>query len=404
MTRRAAALLLALALAACSNSPTGASPTPAPPQTLTGTLGQAGYSIEVPPRWNGTLFLYAHGYVVPGGSNAAIAAPGPDVSSWLLGHGYAIAGSSYSSTGWAVEDALRDQLALLDYFGTRVGKPKRTIAWGHSLGGIITAGLAQLHPERLAAAVPMCGVVAGAVGTWNQALDGAYAFKTLLAPTSGLQLVHIGDPVTNVQAANGLLAAAAANPAGQARLALAGAIGDLPGWFDPGSPEPARDDYAGRAANQLLWNSRVDFLYAFGARAELEKRAGGNPSWNAGVDYRQVLQVSGNRDQVTALYRTAGLDLERDLAALDAGALIRPDPQALAYLQRNVVFDGNLKIPVLTMHTAGDGLVIPEQESAYAATVRAAGQEAMLRQLFVHRAGHCAFTAAETIAAAQAIL
>src|SRR5215467_6989798 len=48
--------------------------------------------------------------------------------------------------------------------------------------------------------------------------------------------------------------------------------------------------------------------------------------------------------------------------------------------------------------------MIPEQESAYAATVKASGKEGLLRQLFVHRAGHCAFTAAETIVAAQVIV
>ena len=31
----------------------------------------ATYLIEVPANWNGTLFLYSHGYVVPGSSNAA---------------------------------------------------------------------------------------------------------------------------------------------------------------------------------------------------------------------------------------------------------------------------------------------------------------------------------------------
>ncbi|HEX6349061.1 MAG TPA: DUF6351 family protein [Candidatus Dormibacteraeota bacterium] len=395
---------LAALLALCACAQSASSPPPTQPRTLNGNLGRASYAIEVPAHWNGTLFLYSHGYVAPGQANGAVDAPGPDVASWMLGQGYAVAGSSYSSTGWAVEEALQDQVALLDHFATAVGRPKRTIAWGHSLGGIITAGLVQLHPDRFAGAIPMCGVLAGSVATWNQALDGAYAFKTLLAPTSALQLVHIADPVANLQLAGQLAAAAGGTPAGQARLALAAAVGDLPGWFDPASPEPAPDAYVARAAAQALWDSRVDFAYAFGARAEVEKRAGGNPSWNAGVDYRRLLDQSIDRDEVNALYRTAGLDLERDLAALDAGATIKPDPGAVAYLQRNVVFDGRLKVPVLTLHTSGDGLVVPEQETAYAATVSAAGGGALLRQAFVHRAGHCAFTEAETIAAAQVMI
>ena len=61
-------------------------------------------------------------------------------------------------------------------------------------------------------------------------------------------------------------------------------------------------------------------------------------------------------------------------------------------------------MPVLTMHTTGDGLVVPENEQAYASVVRRAGNSRLLRQIFVSRAGHCAFTPAETITAAQSLL
>ena len=68
------------------------------------------------------------------------------------------------------------------------------------------------------------------------------------------------------------------------------------------------------------------------------------------------------------------------------------------------MFDGKLTVPVLTMHTTGDGLVVPENEQAYSSVVAKAGDSAMLQQIFVHRAGHCAFTPAETITAARALL
>jgi Prolyl oligopeptidase family len=374
------------------------------PHSFTGTIGAAAYQIEVPAHWNGTLFLYSHGYVPPGGDNVAVAAPGVDATAWLLGHQFAIAGSSYSSTGWALEDAFKDQVVLLDYFATKVGKPARVIAWGTSLGGIVTAGLVQLDPERFAAAMPMCGVLAGGIATWNAELDAAYAFKTLLAPGSNLQLVHITDPVANLQLALDRFNAASATPAGRARIALVGALIDLPGWFDPRTPEPADNDYAAREAAQASWESRVDFTFAFRYRAELEQRAGGNPSWNTGVDYSHQLSISPNRDEVASLYSAAGLDLQADLSALDGGARVSADPAAASYLNRNLSFDGNLSIPVLTLHTTGDGLVIPPNESAYASVVATAGDSRLLRQLFVHRAGHCAFTPAEVIAAVQVLL
>ena len=56
------------------------------------------------------------------------------------------------------------------------------------------------------------------------------------------------------------------------------------------------------------------------------------------------------------------------------------------------------------MHTTGDGLVVPENEQAYRQVAEQAGDSAMLQQIFVHRAGHCAFTPAETITAAQTLL
>jgi pimeloyl-ACP methyl ester carboxylesterase len=389
-------------VAGCSQ----ASPTPpeAGPRTLTGSIGAAAYDIEVPSAWNGTLFLYSHGYVPPGGPKFAAASPSVDATAWLLGHHFAIAGSSYSSTGWALPDAFTDQIALLDHFEQHVGKPKRVVAWGTSLGGMVTAGLVQLYPDRFAAAMPMCGVLSGGIATWNLELDAAYAFRTLLAPTSHLQLTHITDPTANLQLALDAFNQAETTPAGRARIALVAALIDLPGWFDPRVAEPAPNDFPAREAAQAMWESRVDFAFAFRYRADLEQRAGGNPSWNTGVDYGHQLSISADRDEVNALYSAAGLDLQADLRALNAGARVAADPAAVAYLDRNVSFDGQLNIPVLTMHTTGDGLVVPPNEGAYADAVNAAGESALLRQTFVHRAGHCAFTEAETVAAVQVLL
>jgi len=271
---------------------------------LSGSIGGAQYRIEVPPAWNGTLFLYSHGYVGPGRINPATDSPSSLISSWLLDQQYAIAGSSYSSTGWAIEDAFKDQIALLDFFNGRFSKPKRVIAWGGSLGGIITAGLVQLYPDRFAGAIPICGVLAGGVATWNTALDGAYAFNALLAPKS--------------------------------------------------------------------------------------------------PPYHQ-LAISSSNAEVTALYAAAGLDLTADLRALDSGNRIAADPKAVAYLDRFISLNGNLSVPVLTMHTIGDGLVVPQEETAYKDVVRAAGRQDLLRQLIVQRAGHCAFSDAEAITAIVAM-
>ena len=46
----------------------------------------------------------------------------------------------------------------------------------------------------------------------------------------------------------------------------------------------------------------------------------------------------------------------------------------------------DLEMPVLTLHTTGDGLVVPQSESAYASVVRWAGNSSLLRELFTVKA------------------
>jgi pimeloyl-ACP methyl ester carboxylesterase len=373
--------------------------------TYTGTLADgATFLIEVPPSWNGTVVLYSHGYVVPGSSNPATDVGDPVTRGFLLSNGYALAGSSYATTGWALQQAFPDQIAVLDQFRVLVGKAKRTIAWGHSLGGMITAGLIQKYPHRFDAALPMCGVLSGGVATWNTALDAEFAFQTLLASGSGLQLVNITDPATNLAIAEGALAAAQATPQGRARLALVAALGDIPGWFTPTSPQPSPTDYTSQEANQFLWAQQVTFPFVFAFRAELEARAGGNVSWNVGVDYKKQLAISSDRAEVEALYLQAGLNLEDDLNTLNQAARIPAKISAVIYLERFIIYDGQIHIPVMTLHTSGDGLVVVQNERAYRTTVTEAGNDGFLEQAFVHRAGHCAFTPAETVVAFQTLI
>jgi pimeloyl-ACP methyl ester carboxylesterase len=372
--------------------------------TVNGSLPDgATYRLQCPAgTWNGTLFLYSHGYVVPGSANPAQDAGDPVTAGWLLSHGYALAGSSYASTGWAIQQALPDQIATLDTFGQTYRHPGRTIAWGHSLGGIITAGLIQRYPDRFSAALPMCGVLSGGVATWNTALDAEFAFQQLVDPS--VQVVNITNPTGNLSGAETAATTAQQTPQGRARLALAAALGDTPGWFTPLSPEPSPGDAAGQEANQFLWDTQVDFPFIFAFRAELEARAGGNPSWNTGVNYFAQLARSADLREVAALYHAAGLSLTADLQKLNQAQRISASPSAVRYLAQNIAFNGHLAVPVLTMHTTGDGLVVPENEQAYQSVVDRAGDGRMLRQIFVHRAGHCAFTPAETITAVQVLL
>jgi pimeloyl-ACP methyl ester carboxylesterase len=383
--------------------------TSAPPHravaTTTGTLPDgATWIIEVPAGWNGTVLLYQHGLVPPGAPNPAVDASDPLSGQFLLDQGYALAGSAFA-TGFAVDDALRDQLDLLDVFATSVGRPRRTITWGDSLGGLVAAQLAERAPDRIDGAVSLCGVLSGGVGLWNSYLDMLFTAKTLLAPASTVELTRITDPFASAQEMVGILEAAQATPDGRARIALAAAMGNLPGWTDADEPEPDPADATVQQANQFDVMSNVTVLLGILERAEVEGRAGGNPSSNTGVDYDAILRRSADRREVKALYEQAGLDLAADLRRLAGAPRISADPGAVAYLEETASPNGHLgHVPVLTVHTVADPLAPVENEQAYAAQVARAGDTPRLRQVFTHRAGHCAFSPAEKVAALQTLI
>lgn len=362
------------------------------------------WRLDGPSAWNGVLAVLAR--PIPVGEDEPAWEDSEPLVARLVGSGYAVAGHA-NTIFWPLERCFSDFPALLEVATGVLGPPRHTVALGPSIGGIMTAGLVQRFPDRLSGALAMCGNLAGAVAIHNRELDIAFVVRTLLAAGSALQVVRITDPHANLRLANTVLKGGQENAAGRARLALAAAVGNIPGWHDPTSAEPAATDFDARLANQLAWFRGVGFLVYFWAREQVERQAGGNPSWNTGVDYRRLLASSINRDQVEALYRVpgAGVDLDDDLERLAAEPRIEPDPSALAYLERHIVFDGDLGgVPVVTLHSDGDGLVTPDNERAYADVVRSVGQGELLRQVWVHRAGHCTFTLAEIQTALEVLM
>ncbi|OQR60302.1 hypothetical protein B6E66_30805 [Streptomyces maremycinicus] len=365
----------------------------------------ATYMMDMPADWNGTVLLFSHGYT-PGPANPAQDAPGAATKTLLLAQGYALVGSSYATTGWAVTDAVPDQLAALAVFTGRFGAAGRTIAWGQSYGGLVTTAIAERHPDRIDGSVALCGLVQGGVANWNNTLDPAFAVKTLLASGSGVPLVGFADQAAATDAANTLTAAvdsAQSTAAGRARIALAAALHDIPVWNQPTQPRPAATDWDAQQANQYDAVKGLLKVAAFDWRQEAEVRAGGNMSWNTGVDYAKLLGRSSVRKEVTELYRKAGLSLTADLATLNHAPRIAADPAAVAWMSGTSSFTGELTKPQLSVHTVGDALVPVQTESALRRAVTAAGSSALLRQAYVDNAGHCTFSPAEQLAALHAL-
>ena len=408
MSRRVIHALLSLSLVAgCTvGAPArGSLPSASSAQsarTLTGSLRGASYIIQVPGSWNRVLLLYSHG----GGALTPDAAPedtiDPVTSAYLLEHGYALAGSSFRSSGWFIEDALADDVALLGQFQRLVGRPSRTIAWGVSLGAMVTLGLAERNSDRIDGALAMCGVVADAVPFWNQNLDAAFAFNVLFAENDPQIRVTGSDPSTSAgDDARSLLQAAKASAAGRARTALVAALREIPvsGFFGRGGLGPALLP-SGQSLEDLRATQLADLVAGelgdyFLNHPALEMRAGGNPSSNQGVDYGRLLAASPDYAQLKSLYQAAGLSLDNDVARLNRAPRVSADPAALAYVSRFLTFSGSLRVPVLTLHTLSDESTPVQLEEAYLSKVRSAGRSAWLRQLFVDRGAHCNFTTAE---------
>ncbi|MFF8974759.1 hypothetical protein [Streptomyces sp. NPDC014995] len=399
---RRAACAAALLLAVTAAPAPAVAATPTTSRIEGGLPSGATYLMDVPADWNGTVLLFSHGYVPAGAANPAQDAPDEATKALLLERGYALIGSSYATTGWAVTDAVPDQLATLSAFGDRFGAARRTIAWGRSYGGLVTTAIAERHADRIDGSLSLCGLVHGGVANWNNTLDPVFALRTLLAPGSDIPLTGLPDQAAAADAAKALTAvvdSAQSTAAGRARIALAAALHNIPVWNQPTQTRPAATDWDTQQANQYPAVKGLLNTAAFTWRQEAESRAGGTMSWNTGVDYAALLGRSSVRKEVTELYKKAGLSLRGDLAALNRAPRVGADPAAVAWMSRTSSFTGRLTKPQLSVHTIGDALVPVQTESALRRAVTAAGSAPLLRQAYVDNAGHCTFSPGEQLAA-----
>ncbi len=402
--------VLAAALALTGAAPVAASADP-PGGHFTGTLPDGTTWIaDVPANWNGILLLYSHAF----GTLTAADAPDPTTQSALLARGYALAGSSYDPNGslWALDTAVSDQFGTLRAVESSVlpGRPHQVLAFGTSMGGLVSALEAQDGAGLIDGALTTCGIVGGGINLNEYQLFGEYALAQLLLPGQQVQLVgfaNAGDALATAATLQAAAAQAQQTAAGRARLALALAFLNTPTW-DPSqtAPAPANDPAAQEAAQYDVEFfpsafSTLDFIES--ARPSVDQADGGSANWTAGVNFAAVLGRSPYLPEVAALYRTAGLSLNADLSTLTRHADITADPAAVASLARTSVPTGHLAVPELDLHTIGDQLVAVQQENFYADQVGAAGDGNLLRQAFVASYGHCNFSSAELVAGVLAI-
>jgi pimeloyl-ACP methyl ester carboxylesterase len=390
-----------LALAACADPPTDTTAgsdvrSPVPPASApaalpdlqpslsplvtaecpAGTTGASGalpgsgalYLMCVPSAWNGSLVVYAHGFVNPFDPVAIQddVVGGGQVSQIVTGLGFAFATTSYRDNGLIVFEAEQDLLRLVQTFQRLFGTPPgRTIVAGVSEGGQIAVLTAERNPQLFDGALAACGAIGDFAAQINHFDDfrvlfdfffpGVIPGSVIAVPDAVIQawLLPLGAPGSLRTL---VLASLAANPVATVQLFAAAGIA-LP-------PTP---ELIGATVIQLL---NYNILESGDAELQLI----GQPFDNIGRIYPPPVDN-------------------------DAVPRFEADQSALSQMKAKFDTDGRLSIPVVTIHNLFDPVVPYAQEALYAAKVQEAGAAAFLTQIpgeqLASPGGHCVFTLAE---------
>jgi len=368
------------------------------PADIQSELDGVPYRIRVPANWDGTLIVYAHGY---GEAALPLAlAPLPADVEALLAKGFALAASRFGGGvpvppqtvgGYQVKQGMQNTVALTGAFKEIVGQPLRTIVWGKSLGGLMALGLIEKFPGLYDGAVALCAAGAGTPRRFDHFLDITLAYKAAFGWEADWgspgdlrdDLNYMTDVLPHVPAV-------APNFGLWEFIRLVSRLPNDNYYVNPvGLPERGQNLY-----------------FAFAVRAELERRAGGPVAENVGREYTLS-------DNDKAYLAGLGVNADALLAEMNAMTSITSDRNARNYAAHYFDPSGDIRRPVLTVHTTGDALAPPNHESAYCTTVAQAGNGDLLMQQFTagYRTpsgtivnGHCTFTSAQNVAGIDAMV
>jgi len=323
-----------------------------------GRLGGSAYQIEVPAHWNGRLVLYMHGY---GELRPVAQVSPPGIRRYLIGQGFAWGASSFSSTSLIPGRAADETAALWDFFARRYGRPTRTYVTGQSMGGMATHIAAERYGNRFDGALALCG----SAGQTPAVSSGADFF------VAGAYAAGVTQREFDRKTGVGTLIHERILPAlrrPRVHRRFENIMVSLTGG-------PRAFDRAGfRLEEETNWQ-----------RAELLVAVGFAPN-------RHTVYHLGPPSPVTSReFNRAVIRLRTNDAALRA------------FLAGNET-TGKLEVPLLSLHTTGDGQVPVEQARILQRRVAAAGRHRLLVQRVIRDPGHCGFTGTEWEASLEALL
>jgi alpha-beta hydrolase superfamily lysophospholipase len=327
----------------------------------------ASYWIAMPLHWNGTLVLHAHGGPELGEPKAERSAE--DLARWaiMVKAGYAWAGSTYRQGGVAVRAAAEDTERLRRIFVTHVAPPRRTILHGQSWGASVAAKGAEMFESAENGHSPYDGVLlsSGVLGGGTRSYDFRLDLRVIYQAVCGN---HPRPDEAQYPLWQGL-------PPGSTltRSQLAQRVDECTGIRS--KPE-ARSETQRRNLATLLATAHIPERSLLGhlnwgtwhfQDIVFKRLDGGDPFGNIGAEYR------GSADD----------------AALNARvARYAADPAAVARFADDADLGGRIAVPVLTAHAVDDPIAFVELESAFRDTMRHAGTDGHLVQVFTDESEH----------------
>ncbi len=344
-----------------------------------GEIDGAGYRIELPEEWNGELVLWAHGFrgLNDAGTDFSRRLTFDDIPAreLIIGQGYGWATSTYRANGYVPGVGVDDLLRVKDRVAEAARPPRRTFIAGGSMGGATAQLMAQEFPDAIDAALALCPALGNIWVVDYTVAWHALAHWLIGAPPQRLDaegMVEWAAPLGWSDAAGLQLTAA-----GEQFAAL---IQDFTGGERWGFREGLRQQWnIGFTLGATLWPSVLE-QGAAEPGARLTVADGLPPADTSGHIYRAA--------------PAAGIDLERlnaEVLRVSADPERRRDPGI-------GLPTGELRVPVLALKTTGDLFTPIHLDRDYQRLVNESGGGHNLIIQTVRRAGHCAFSTAESLA------
>ena len=295
------------------------------------------------------------------------------VSKKLLAEGYALAGSSYKTNGWAVGRRGQGRRAAARQFVHARRHAQADLRLGRLAGWADHRGAGRARPVlgRRCGADVRCAWPARTYN-FDIALDVAFAVKTLIDPQLKLTGYASADEAAdNWKQAPPRWRRPPPTPPAAARPRCCSS----PRWSTRRSQ--SRDLRRHRPVTSQV-KARVESLLtalAFGTsgRYELEQRVGGDPSDNTKADYDSridrlarrplIALAGGNADQLEKPSWTP--------APRISGRRRRRGPRSTS----SATPPATLAVPTVTMHTEDDPLVLVQNETVFAGRATAKRQD-----------------------------